>query len=701
LNKPRPHTKQADELRQRAEAIARERANTSAEDIQALSPGEAHGLIHELRVHQIELEMQNEELRRAQGALEVSRARYFDLYDLAPVGYCTLSKPSLIQEANLTAATLLGTNRGALVGQSLTRFVLRAHQDIYYQHRRLLFEVGGTQACELQMVRQDGTPFWARLESTVTRDADGFSTHRVAMTDISDRRRTEAEREQLMTAIEQAAEAVVITDPQGTILYLNPAFEAATGYTRDEARGKNPRILKSGKQDEAFYRGLWETIAAGRTWSGRMVNRRKDGTLYTEQATISPVRDGAGTIINYVAVKRDITVELQLEEQYRQAQKMESVGRLAGGVAHDFNNMLGVILGYAEMAMERIDPAQPLHVDLDEIRKAAQRSAALTRQLLAYARKQAIVPVVMSLNDTIDGSLNMLRRLIGENIELAWVPSPRPWLVRMDPAQIDHILANLLVNACDAIGDAGKIVIETDNVKLDAAACADHADRTPGEYVVLSVQDDGCGMTATELASIFDPFYTTKAIGKGTGLGLATVYGAVNQSSGFIDVSSAPGRGTTFRIHLPRSKGTPAEQAAEGPQGVAVGGDETILLVDDEATLLKLAKIALERLGYTVLAVDTPEEAMRVAGQHAGAIDLLVTDVAMPGMSGLDLAHRLAESRPQLRPLFMSGYAADIIEQDGELKEGVHFIRKPFSVRELAVAVRGAIDAAAGRPEHP
>jgi PAS domain S-box-containing protein len=523
-------------------------------------------------------------------------------------------------------------------------------------------------------------------------DQEAMEALSVAIAEAFERRRADTERKRLMAAIGQSGEVVMVTDPKGTIQYVNPAFEAVTGYTPQEALGQNPRILKSGEQDEAFYRDLWTTISSGKTWNGRMVNKRKDGTLYTEDAVISPVYDAAGAIVNYVAVKRDVTEHLRLAAQFHQAQKLESLGRLAGGVAHDYNNMLSVILGYTEMAMARVDRADPLYHDLKEIRGAARRSADITRQLLAFARRQTIAPRTLDLNETVDGMLKMLRRLMGENINLAWLPQAGLWPVKMDPAQVDQILANLCVNARDAIGDVGKVTVETGNVAFDEVYCASHAGFKPGEYVLLAVTDDGCGMNKETLERIFEPFFTTKEVGKGTGLGLATVYGIVKQNEGFINVYSEPGKGTTFKIYLPRYEGAVAEVKAERMVEFPKGRGETVLLVEDEPAILNMGRIMLEGLDYTVLAAGSPGEAMRLTEEYSGDIHLLLTDVVMPEMNGRGLAARLRVQRPGIKCLYMSGYTANAVAHHGVLEEGVNFIQKPFTLKHLAVEVRKALD---------
>lgn len=381
----------------------------------------------------------------------------------------------------------------------------------------------------------------------------------------------------------------------------------------------------------------------------------------------------------------------KLQKQLVQAQKLEAIGRLAGGVAHDFNNMLAVIIGHTELALDHIDPATTPYTDLQAIRKATEHSANLVRQLLAFARKQTVAPQVVNLNEAVQGIFNMLKRLIGENIDLIVRPQADLHHVRIDPGQVDQILINLCINARDAITQAGKVIIETRNLPSDEMNPACRKEMPPGEYVLLLVSDNGCGMDAATLEKIFDPFFTTKEIGKGSGLGLSTVYGIVSQNSGCIHVESDPGRGTAFYIYLPRHPGDaekiPAASATE-PQT----GRETILLVEDEPSLLKMTEVMLRRLGYFVLPALTPEEAVRLAAGYRGDIQLLITDVIMPHMNGRELADQLQSIRPDLRCLFMSGYTADVIAKKGILEKGVHFIQKPFQKKELAAKVRETLD---------
>ncbi|MFO1489573.1 MAG: ATP-binding protein [Kiritimatiellia bacterium] len=420
---------------------------------------------------------------------------------------------------------------------------------------------------------------------------------------------------------------------------------------------------------------------------------RKNGQPFPKDVIVNKGRYFGREVL--IATARDTSLQKQaeadrerLQAELNQAQKMESIGRLAGGVAHDFNNMLGVILGHAELALETVDRSLPVFSDLQEIDKAAQRSAELTRRLLAYARKQTVAPRVLQLNETVEGMLSMLRRLIGENMELVWQPGRELWPVRIDPVQIDQILANLCVNARDAIRGIGRVTITTDDVMLNACDCVGRKGVRPGQYVSLTVSDNGCGMDEGVMEHLFEPYFTTKGLGKGTGLGLAMVYGIVHQNDGFIQVRSEPGQGTSIQILLPRHVGVDLSARTQKISPSQLPGRQTLLVVEDEPAILNLARNALERQGYKVLATTSPGEALRLAETHAGDIHLLLTDVIMPEMNGRDLARRLLSLHPELKRLFMSGYTADVIAHHGVLEPDVHFIQKPFSNTVLVAKVR-------------
>jgi len=595
--------------------------------------------------------------------------------------------------ANRYTEKLLGRSQEQIVGHTVYDLFPRETANAYEDNDRQIIQGGKASVFEETALLEDGTHTYLSVKFPLRDPGGRIYSIGAICTDITGRKKTEAERQRLESAIEQAAEIILITDAMGTIQYINPSFESVTGYARNEAVGHNPRFLKSGEQTEGLYRDLWAALSAGKTWQGRLINKRKDGSRYTQETTISPVRDETGRIVNYVAVGHDITRELNLEQQLLHAQKMESVGRLAGGVAHDFNNILQTILGYSEIALQDAGEQHALRENIQEIRQAAQRARDLTRQLLAFARKQTVHPQTVDLNDAIPGMLKMLRRLIGEDIDLAWMPGHEVWNIRIDPSQIDQLLANLTVNARDAIAGIGQVTIETSNAIFDEAYCAEHTGCVPGDYVLLAVSDDGSGMDKATQAHLFEPFFTTKGVGQGTGLGLATVYGIVKQNNGFINVYSEPGKGTTFKIYLPRFEGEAAQLADEKAEAATGGGAETILLVEDEPAVLKLGVKTLELLGYDVLSAGMPSEAIRLVQQHPGKIHLLITDVVMPEMNGRELAHRLMELKPDMKCLYMSGYTANTIAHRSILDEGVYFLQKPFSTQALAQKVRTVLEA--------
>jgi PAS domain S-box-containing protein len=509
-------------------------------------------------------------------------------------------------------------------------------------------------------------------------------------TDLTEIKKAEAENARLVTAIEQSEEAVVITDTDGSIEYVNPAFTHITGYSREEALGQNPRMLKSGKQDLAFYQQLWATILKGEIWRGEIVNRRKDGSFYTEEMSIAPVRSTHGEVTHYIATKEDVTKRKSLEAQVRQATKMEAVGQLAGGVAHDFNNLLTIISGYGQLLRERLS-AQDLG-QMEEILKASDRAAALTRQLLAFSRRQILTPQVLDLNSVVANLEKMLRRLIGEHIEFTTVQQSGLGRVKADPGQVEQVIINLAVNARDAMPEGGKLTIETANVDLDGAYARRHAGAVPGPYVMVAVSDTGIGMNAETLAHMFEPFFTTKEKGKGTGLGLATVYGIVKQSVGYIAVYSEPGHGSTFKIYLPRVEEavTEAESAGRGPE---LGkGSETVLVAEDEEGVRALVRTTLVSYGYKVLEAREPGEALTIVERYAEPIHLLLTDVVMPHMSGKELAKRLATAHPEAKVLYMSGYTDNAVFLHGVLEAGTFFLQKPFVPSTLLRKVREVLD---------
>ncbi len=514
---------------------------------------------------------------------------------------------------------------------------------------------------------------------------------------------TEHALRKLSRAVEQSADMIMITDLQGIIEYVNPAFEILTGYTRAEMCGKTPRILKSGEQGAEIYQGIWKTILAGKSYRGILANRKKNGELYYVEESISPVRDAAGAITHFISNGRDLTERLRLEAQLLQSQKMDAIGHLAGGVAHDFNNLLTIITSYAELALDTIPPESPLDSKIQEILLAARRAADLTRQLLAFSRKQPQALRVADLNQVIARIANTLPRLIGEDIEFTFVGGEGLGRVRVDPLQIEQILMNLAANARDAMPQGGHLRIETCHVKLesDSIHCKQGIIPT-GRYVLITVTDDGRGIHAKHLPHIFEPFYTTKPLGKGTGLGLATVYGIVKQNKGFIWAYSERRMGTVFKIYLPcLGKREHSEHPQVLPEERAAGGSETILLVEDEQAVRRATAEFLNLQGYTVLEAKDGVDALSVAKKYQPTIDLLFTDVVMPNMSGGLLAKELLQLRPDTKLLFVSGYAGKTVLDHKVLDLETNFLQKPYSLKQLAAKVRYALTHGPGSAESP
>jgi len=512
--------------------------------------------------------------------------------------------------------------------------------------------------------------------------------------DITIRKQTEddvrASEERYRTIFESKATANILMAQDLTILMANDDFVVLSGYSKQELEGKIKLSAFADANDlerVMSYDKMHRLDPASALSSNEFRFKNRNGEvrdLFVSVAVIPKTNESVVSLI-------DVTERKQLETQLIQSKKMESVGRLAGGVAHDFNNMLSVIIGNTEIAMLTVDSNSPLRRTLQDIMSAAMRSAELTRQLLAFARKQTASPRVLNLSDTVTSMLKMVQRLIGENINLIWMPGQNLWKVKIDPSQVDQILVNLTVNARDAIGQKGRITIETSNASCDGGYGNGFTDFAPGDYVELSVRDNGCGMEKHTLANIFEPFYTTGKGGQGTGLGLATVYGIVKQNGGFINVRSEPGQGSIFRIYLPRHKDTGTETTDDASETQMQGGTETVLIVEDEETVLKLGRAMLETLGYNVLSARSADQALKLAKGHAGEIDLLLTDVVMPDMNGKELSERITAIRPGLKFLYMSGYTADVIAHQGILDKGVQFISKPFSLKHLAAKIRETI----------
>lgn len=496
----------------------------------------------------------------------------------------------------------------------------------------------------------------------------------------------------LRRTVEQSPDLVMITDSSGVLEYVNPAFEALTGYSREEVIGQTLGILKSEQQAGELYEEMWDTVLSGNAFRGIVMNRKKNGETITIEKAITPLRNSEGQITHFISTGRDITDQRRLESGLQQAQKMDAIGRLAGGVAHDFNNLLMVISAYAELMLDSLTAEHPLRHNVGEIITASRRAADLTRQLLAFGRKQMQALQLLDLNSVIGDICKMLPRLIGEDIQLAFVPGQNLGKVKADPVQIEQVLMNLAANARDAMPRGGKLTIETAGLRLDEAYVQRHSIVPPGDYVMLAVTDSGEGIAEEHLAHIFEPFYTTKEAGKGTGLGLATVYGIVKQSGGFIWVYSEPGLGTTFKVYLPRVQSAGEEVQATKAEVRSPHGCETLLLVEDEVPLRQSAREFLTRCGYIVLEAGDGEDALRASREYCGPIHLMISDVVMPKMSGPRLAEQLAAERPTMKVLFVSGYAETTVLRHGKIDVTARFLQKPFSLKTLAGKIREVLE---------
>jgi PAS domain S-box-containing protein len=607
-----------------------------------------------------------------------------------------LDENGRVVHTNQTLAEYFGSPPAAIIGRTIADLFPEPAAGEYYGH---IAEVVSSQHARYIEVP---VPFPARpswVEALLLPEVDAHGAVGgvlIVARDVTSRREVEDGHTRLLRAVEQAAESVVITDATGLITHLNPSFERTSGYTRAEILGRHVRILKSGVHDQLFYEDLWRTLKGGDPWHGVFVNRRKDGVFYQEEATISPVRDDSGRVTHYVAVKRDVTRERALESQLQQVEQFEAIGRLAGGVAHDFNNIIGVIQGYTELLQQSVAPEDPRRSDIDEIGAAAARAASLTQQLLAYSRRQVLQPKPLRLDDVLRQNAAVLGRVLGEDVTIEVDSDGQSAFIYMDPTQLDRVLMNLAVNARDAMPAGGVLSFETRNVDTLQEP---RATLPPGPYVMLAVTDTGCGMNPTTLEHAFEPFFTTKPSGKGTGLGLSTVHGIVKQSGGHIEVTSQPSVGTSFHIWLPRYEDLHKPAELEPPQEeVGLAGRETVLLAEDDHSVRTLTSRVLRNLGYTVLVASNGAEAVSLAASYEQSIDLLLTDVIMPDLNGRALADRLCRHRPRMRVLYISGYTDDIIGHHGVLKPGIHFLAKPFSGSVLARAVRQALDSTSWRP---
>ena len=637
-------------------------------------------------------------------ALSDNEAKFRTLFEAAQDAIFLMNSEVFL-ECNRRAEVLFRRSRAEIVGQSPVSLSPplqpngRTSADGAARWIKAAM-VGEPQFFSWVHLRGDGTPFDAEV-SLNRIDVGGQAFLQAIVRDITDRVRAEQSQRLQSAALNAAGDAIVITDRRGLIEWVNPAFAELTGYTLAEAVGRTPgAVLGSGKHPPEFFRELWDTILSGRVWRGEIINKTKDGRLYTESQSVTPIRDGSGAISHFVAIKEDISARLRLEAQFLQAQKMECVGHLASGIAHDFNNLLTVINGLTELMLEQFEESHPSRGDLNEIHAAGERAATLTRQLLAFSRQQILMPKIIDLNEVVTGIDGLLRRLLGEDIQIVHALTSAAATAKADSGQIEQVITNLAVNARDAMPTGGQLTIETNVVTLDTDVDTGFGRSIPnGRYVLLSVRDTGIGMDETTRAQAFEPFFTTKGPGRGTGLGLSTVYGIVRQSLGFVTLASEIGKGTTFAIYLPHIEARPAETRETMTR--ASGGTETILVVEDNAGMSVVTRRFLEKAGYRVLMAGTGVDALEVLARADRPVHLILTDVVMPGMSGRELADAVARRFPAVRILYMSGYTSDAIVRHGVLDSTVSFISKPFTAQALTAKVRETLDDPSPTREHP
>jgi PAS domain S-box-containing protein len=648
-------------------------------------------------IRALDLRRARTEQARAEEARRQGEERFRALIEHGADAVALVAPDGTLLFASHSIERLLGFAPVELVGHPGFEQV---HPDdvprVYSALRDIIASPGTPAGLELRWRHKDGS--WRNIDAVaVDRLAEpAVGAIVVNFRDVTERHTAEAalreSEERYRTLVEGVRDIIFALSPEGTIASLNPAFETITGWRREEWVGQPFERLVH-PEDLPLALELLGRVVRGelRPASQFRVRTAKGDYRVGEFSATPQLREGR--LVGILGIGRDVTERVQLEQQLRQAQKMEAVGRLAGGIAHDFNNILTAITGYADLLLEDLGATDPRRQDADEIHKAADRAAGLTRQLLAFSRQQVLQPTVIEVNKLVGDLEKMLRRLLGEDVELTTRLAPTTGRVKADPGQLEQVIMNLAVNARDAMPTGGKLTLETGNMDLDESYAADHYPARAGPFVMLAVSDTGIGMSEETQAHMFEPFFTTKEKGKGTGLGLATVYGIIKQSGGFIWVYSELGHGTTFKLYLPRVQEL-AERASEPAQAPArpARGTETVLVVEDEAPVRSIARQVLERHGYTVLEAPSAEAALDLVTRYSGTIHLLLTDVVMPGLNGRELATKLASLRPDARVIFMSGYTDDAVTRHGVLEPGSAYVQKPFTPDAIARRVREVLD---------
>lgn len=644
--------------------------------------------------HMVEAARDVTQLFSAQKAVIQSEEKYRALYGNAPLPYQSLDGKGCFLDVNPAWIETLGYAKKDILGRPFEDILHPDFQPNFKELFTMFKQRGQCKGVEFKLRRQDGSYIDASFTGRNGYDEEGrFLQTYCVFEDISIRKQVEENLRRLMSAIEHTTEAIIITDIEGEIQYVNPAFEQVSGYCASEVIGQNPRFLKSGEQDEAFYHDLWQSILNGETWRGRMTNRRKDGTFYVEEAVISPVLNDAGVGTNFVAVKRDITSEIRMEEKLHQAQKMEAIGTLAGGIAHDFNNILFPIIGMSELMLEDYQPGSPEYENIEEIYRAGKRASELVKQILAFSRQSSGKKLPSRIQQIIKEVIKLIRSTIPSNISISYQVQPDCGFVMADPVQIHQIAMNLITNAYHALeNDGGSISIHLKEIHLEGEALIGRQ-IAPGRYALLTVSDTGSGIDPSVRDKIFEPYFTTKAQDKGTGLGLSTVYGIVNQHKGDIIVYSEVGKGTTFNVYLPLMPRVDASESAESTQSLETG-NERIFLVDDDAAIALIEKQMLERLGYQVTSRVSSLEALEAFKAAPEAYDLVISDMTMPGLTGTQLAMAMMVIRKDIPVIICTGFSEQIDPEKAEAMGINGFLMKPVVLGEMAQMVRTVLNSA-------
>jgi len=678
-------------LRKQAEEITL----TKNQDLKKLSTEEIQHLVHELHTHQIELEIQNEELRKTQEQLRKSYDRYSSLYNSAPVGYLTLNDKGVIIEANHTICDLLSLPCTKLIGSPFTDLIAHDSQDIFYQLKRVLLKNKTPQNCNIQLNHPFQKNIWVLLGcNVIMNDLVQIQEIRMSVSDITDYMTAQEELNKLSKALQYSGEGVMIVNRDSKVEYINPAFTKITGYISEEVLGKQPDILKSHTQPPALYNKMWDTVNSGQAWSGSVTNRKKDGTDYPAILSIVPIQDHKENITHSVATLTDMTEYRRLETQLHQAQKMEAIGVLVGGIAHDFNNMLAAIIGNVELAKHKLATDDPVMKNINSVHKLCARAAGIIQQLLTFARKDQVVMSDFSINAFLTSSLELIRLTIPENITHELNVCSEELFVHANSTLLQRVMMNLLNNARDALDstEMPKIICSLQPYYADDAFKQRHPNIKSNKFALLSIEDNGVGIPHWAIENIFEPFYTNKEVDKGTGLGLAMVYGAIETHKGVIEVDSEVGKGTVFKVYLPGIDTLKDKQPLKKEQSLTakvkiVGNEKLILVADDNEQLREILEDNLINLGYRVITAVDGEDAYLRYKKNKDKIALVVLDVVMPKMNGVDAAIKIRRLNSTTPVIFVTGYYMEGAMNAQKQVEHSVVLSKPFSSEKLSETI--------------